>query len=519
MTAPLIFAGALFAFDTWSTYRSGVVNPFETGIYLAGAKRVLEGQRVCGDFVSIYGSLQYFLHAAAMKLSRNDPIWSAAIPSIFGSQMLLLATWFVAARLTRNTVLILLAMWSSHTYAAGSLRMALALMSLWLAIIALTDRKRSLLYLSGFVASVGMIYWQDMGCYSFIAVSGAVMLVGLSEKGGLFERLRHALSLVWPLAAGFMAGNLIWITWHLCDGTFWPWIDQTFFLTLRRYDRLPMGTIPWPWSAPPLDAGVVSFWSRFHLDGPFRWFFYTVPFYFVPLVAFASLAASAIALFRGCPNRRWWIAVFAVACLGTIASRTILRVGDELKLKANSLPAALLAVTAAGSLTSSRSAVIRRSGRLAAMLAFVFVTYPFLQDSIKPSLHGQNLASIPRAVRADGNKDVYNAAEFVRTHAPGNTLFAAPTLPIMYVITGLENPTRLDYLDPIVLPDNEVELIAALDRSRPRFVVLDSGFNFWERYYFGKQFGRLTVDFIHQHYELVQTFGKILVYRSKDAVL
>ena len=152
------------------------------------------------------------------------------------------------------------------------------------------------------------------------------------------------------------------------------------------------------------------------------------------------------------------------------------------------------------------------------MLTF-FVIYPLLQDQLKPLLRkdaaGHRALIEPREIRAAGNRDMKDVADYIKQQENVKSLFAIPTCPLLYPLTGLKNPTRMDYLDPIVAPDFEAELVADLKAHPPSIIVVEYGFHFWDKYDFGKEFGVAVDGYIHENYTVVRQFGKYTVFVPK----
>ena len=73
----------------------------------------------------------------------------------------------------------------------------------------------------------------------------------------------------------------------------------------------------------------------------------------------------------------------------------------------------------------------------------------------------------------------------------------------------------MDYLDPIVAPDFEAELVTDLKRNPPSIIVVEYGFHFWGKYDFGKEFGVAVDSYIHENYTVVRQFGRYTVFTPR----
>ncbi len=517
--------------------RSGAVNSFETGVYVNGGNRLLQGQHVYVDFFSIYGPLTYYPFALTQLITPN-PQLSSQIAFIGFALLDAILAYFVARGLTSNRLLQLLVVVSSLTYSAGGFRVPFALAAI-LCVTKYAGNGRLLpLVIAGAFAAVNLSMQQDMAAYvaasvGFTAVIVAAARPRLQESSDASATGRRCFAAVAAAIAGFIVVATVFMAWLAHYGSARAYVHDTFVLPLRFYDTLHMRTIPSPWSAPPLAPGVVSMWARFGIDGLIRWFFYTLPFYWVPAVCAATaLAATFVLLRRKLPvhDLKWWGSMLIVAAIGLCMSRSILKTGDEIKLKFNSLPAAILMVAIAGRLSLSPHRPSRRAAAILALVLAIFEVYPILQSEIKGQLHpmtspvtslaASNTTGItPLDIQCAGSADVARIAAYLRGQPSGSRLFCVPSVPILYIITGMNNATSYDYLDPIIAPEVSAPLVSQLRQVKPEFVVVYDGLRFWDQYEFGKEFGRDVAAYIDTRYTDVFRAGNYRVLRRKPESL
>jgi hypothetical protein len=107
-------------------------------------------------------------------------------------------------------------------------------------------------------------------------------------------------------------------------------------------------------------------------------------------------------------------------------------------------------------------------------------------------------------------EDLRDAIRFVQAGTPpGHPLFAYPVDPMANVLADRPNPTRFDHLMPGALTPRDMrEVIASLERARPRYILWDQLFvGYWNV----NQSNRPLNDFIWQCYWHVASFRRFLV--------
>jgi len=99
------------------------------------------------------------------------------------------------------------------------------------------------------------------------------------------------------------------------------------------------------------------------------------------------------------------------------------------------------------------------------------------------------------------------------TTDPDEPVFAFPAFPMLYFVSGRDNPTRQDYFLRNNVPfDEQVKLLATLEASGVRLIVVPSD----ENDYFvdvGRPFHDLVWAYIHEEYYLEKRFGPYDVWR------
>jgi len=532
----------------WAIYgiHLGAVNSFETGVYVNGGARLLQGQHVYTDFFSIYGPLTYYPFALTQLFTSNPHVSSQIVFISFALLDAILA-YFVARGITSNRWLQLLVIASSLTYSGGGFRLPLALAAVLCVMkYAKGGGLRPLTAAGGFAAA-NLAIQQDMAAYVLAAVGFSAIVITLARLPRQDNILSATVSRCLPPAGaifcGFVAVAGVFMAWLASLGSATAYIHDAFVLPLKYYDTLHMGTIPRPWATPTLPPGVVSMWARFGIDGLTRWFFYTLPFYWVPGVCAGTALTATFVLLRkklSSSDVTWWGGMLMIAILGLCMSRSILKTGDEIKLKVNSLPAAILVVGISGRLMHGHSVDQNHAqtpqkslwpgARFAVVLAAIlgiFEFYPLLQSEIKGRLHPaasmQTSAALDGITALDiqrcGNADIARVALYLRSQSASGRLYCVPCVPILYVITGMNNATAYDYLDPIIAPEVCAPLVKQLRDVAPEYVVVYDGLRFWDQYEFGKEFGVDVAAYISEHYTDVYKSGNYRVLRLKPEML
>jgi hypothetical protein len=511
---PAVVVTLLLCLRTISTWGTESVNPFEGSVYLTGAQRLLDGQTIYRDFHSIYAPGIYYLPMLGLKLTSEPHLALQVIAMPIHLANILLVAW-ISTKLIANRWACVLAVIGAATYGSAGSRLLFVLLGL-VALIEFTRSRRSIWpAIAGVMASVNLAVFQDMAAYAgvglFVGAVACGWVLGAPER-----RTRCALRAGALVCVGFLIGTAVWMGLMALNGTAWLYIESAFIHPLRYYDTLSMDKVPPPWAPPPLMSGVVSFWARFGLDGVFRWFFYTLPFYWVPGAAILTLAIGSFRIARptagSITNARHWAVLIGVAALGLCMSRTIWRTGDELKLAANSLPGIFLLAFFASSLLARPSRWLNVAGAALAASLLVFLSYREVQSAYK----SRNDAPPSLELLRIGNDDLIKITHYLREHQKTGTLYVVPNAPVLYLSTGLKNATRADYLDPIIEPVVGPRVLEELKQSRPEHVVIGLKMKFWKKYEFGHQFGVPIDAYIRQQYTPVFRSGSYEVFARND---
>lgn len=524
---PVCLVTLLLAVRMFNGWGQSPVNPFEDNVYLTGAHRLLEGQTIYRDFHSIYAPGIYYLPMWGLMLTGEPHLALAMVnTSISLTNLVLVAV--LSTLLVSNRWARLLPLLGAVTYGSAGGRLTFALLGLLMLWAFVRSLKPAWLVVAGVLAAANLSLLQDMAAYSGVGMFfGAVAcgyVVAPKERG-----LRGATIASSLVCAGFLLGSALWMGLMALNGTAWLYIQCAFINPLRYYDTLYMETVPPLWTAPPLAPGVISFWDRFGIDKPVRWFFYTLPYYWVPGAAIAALLCCAwkiLSLRRrassssvaDCAHATPSITLqqsavlIGLAALGICMSRTIWRTGDELKLAVNSLPGIFLIAVGVSSLVQRRVRSVRIVGVCVALLMVVFLGYREAQAVYKSQ--GSTASSIE--LLRIGNEDLVQVTQYLRSHQIDGTIYVVPNAPVLYLSTGLKNATRADYLDPIIDPVVGPLLLDELSTARPRHVVIGLNMRFWNKYEFGKEFGVPIHQYILKHYTPVMTVGPYQVLARND---
>ena len=498
--------------------RVAFLNIFESGVYYAGGQRVLAGQVPYRDFFLLYGPFVPYSSALALHLTRNplDAEWLHRL-----SLTLITATlaYAVAGQLGTRRWARLIPPLAAAGYANSGARMFLPLICL-LFIGSFLNRPRGWkLFAAGLAAGVSLFVLQDLPVYITAAIGlwcAVLLLIPSCRPPAIASRdLLRGGAL---FAAGLVAGIVPFLVALYAAGALGAFRLDVFVIPLHQYATRTFTRFPSIFSTP---EGPVSTWQRLGWVGVMiQWSLLTLPFYFIPATYLVTIIHVLLTRSRRpADSLRLLLSIFGLGMF-----RTVVMVPDEPHLLVNSLPAALLLSVWLSQLATPASAVSASPSRraiasLGLCAAAFFCVYGWIHTVIHHR-HPVPLGLPSLVTRSTVNiewPDIHNAVEYIRAHStPTQSVFCGPTCPMISVLAGRLNPTRYDYLDPIITPAVEDDLLAELEHTRPALCVRRNGTKIWGEV-FGQQFGLRTNAWLNLNYEHAASYGDYEILRARES--
>jgi hypothetical protein len=448
------------------------VEPFDEGLTLQAARRVADGQVPYSGFLWAYGPTHVYLLALLFKLFGTSLLWWRIIRVLVDAGVALLVFEIVRREAPlRVALLAWLATACVMAQPTGANPFAPALLfSLGAVWVAARARDRSGLIAAGALCALAAAWRLDFGAYAVIA-AGAAASVGSARlrapyllgasRGALVRAAVKPAAIVGAAFAALTA--LVYLPFVIVDGPADAWRDLAGrSLSQGRYWHLPF---------------PFGYDGRFRLwpPGSFAHDAKDVLAFYVPLLLVVGLALAIVAIAVRRLQRDPLLVGLSV--LGATYVAYLLSRTDEF----HSTPlivvlAALLPILA-----------LRLPMRGAAALALVFVALLAygLSNRLSALFGPPELATIHVPV-ADGVEAPPSDARAIeqmvravqRRVAPGEPIYTVTRRsdlvrindPLIYVLTGRDNPTRQDFGLQTGRPAQR-EIVAALERSRPKVIV------------------------------------------------
>ena len=425
----------------------------DEGIYLEGARRVLQGQAPYRDFFVLTGPGTFWLHALVFKLlglslSHGhvvlilDVAFLSAAVYWLAAHLLrppgaaILAFLFAAFETANPTVLTVNHRWDSSALAVAAVVLlfrALERPRWWLltgggvmAALAAWTTPTLLAVVAALV--VGVLLLPDrvrsLAAYAGgVAAGSALPLAVLWREGALGAMLQH---LLWsgsnyPSANGFSYGTIMGGYSGVLAGA--AGLELAIRLLLLAVVALPVYL--------PLLAFVVWPWRLRRASDP------------------------------GCLERRR-LRFLLVASFGLWLSAYPWSLGHLTSVAALSY--------VLGSVWLGQTLVGR--AKFAVVLCLVLLGAMFLSSTLRSTPAPAMETRVGRVRASAGDLAVVEA---VSKHVPtGDTLFVFPYQPIIYFLTGATNPCRYSFLQPGMMNDqDEAAALADLERNPPHWIFYE----------------------------------------------
>jgi hypothetical protein len=442
----------------------------EIGQHLAWADALRRGGFQGRDFFCLYGPL-YDLGAAGFwaLFGRSIAAWELyfSITRALGLAALLWLAASLASRRAAALAIPFLVPWVN-------LRIGLALLGLLALFAWLRSGSRALAALAGALAGVALLYSQEFGL-AFAATSALAFALYRDARAGLAF-----------LGAGAAAAAPL-LVWYAAHGALGP--------MLRDLVAYP-GTVLAGYGKLPFPSLAASLPLRLDEVGTQRSLLLRLG-HVVPAVAWAavllSLPLSRLELRRPLASAGEALEALrrdagrAIACLcgvfGLLCFRTALGRSDLVHVVAALPPAALLLA-----LAGDRLLAAWREGRLAGGLAFsraaalaLFVVAGGFLEAPRPLRELARSAGDLRALAGEatpsaGSREVMRVVRWLQLHAdPADAILFLPNDAAYYYLLDRPSPIRFVMGHQIATDVQRAEVLAALRRGPPRFVVWDHG--------------------------------------------
>ncbi len=442
----------------------------EVGQHLAWADALRRGLFHGRDFFCLYGPL-YDLGAVGVwaLVGRSIAAWELyfLITRALGLAALL---WLAASLCSRRAF----ALAVPFLVPLVNLRIGLALLGLALLLAWLRSGSRALAAAAGAASGVALLYSQEFGLA--FALTGAIAFA-------LYRDARAALAFFAASAAAIAPV----LAWYALNGALGPMLRD--LVAYPGYVLAGYGKLPFPSLAAsiPLDVGEL---------GTQRSVLVRLG-YAVPAVAWAAVLLS-LPLSRLDPRRPLASAGRALESLrrdasratgflcgvfGLLCFRAALGRSDLFHVVAVLPPAALLVALACDRLYAGwregRAAGSLVAWRAAALALFVLATgfAQAPQPLRELARTASDLATLRReGSRLVGSREVMRVVRWIQLHSdPADRLLFLPNNAAYYYLLDRPSPIRFVMGHQIATEAHRAEVLAALRREPPRFVVFDHG--------------------------------------------
>lgn len=469
----------------------------EEGESLAWVDTLLRGGALSRDVFCLYGPLSTW--PIALLFAAFGPslvLWRRWI--LATSVPALLAVWWLLRGLLRSRALALagtalVGLLCAPTVPAHSWslsRVGLGLAALACLSRALADGARAWLLALGFGLGAALLYSQEVGVAACVAAGGALLL-----------RPGRAGAIAWTSLGGALV-LLPALAYMAAEGALLATFENLFLFPRTRL--LGFGALPFPAPAAAADS---------------------LRAYFVPAVLAVSGFSIASRLLRGeCDTRT--LTELALAIFGALLFSSALSRPDLPHL-AFALPPALVLLAvrvddAAALVSRGRrtAAAVALALALAALSPWAGLAAATLRSFFASTPPGFRPLALPRAGGAQLPEPLARDLEQVtnalreRTR-PDESFWAYPNEALLYFLADRPQPTRYPLVVFAVTRGQRGELVAELERARPRYAVLHLE---------APALDGITYDiaapeviaYLGAHYAIEERFGGFALLRRRD---
>jgi len=214
----------------------GMINFYETGIYLPQINEFLHGKALYRDIFVLRGPLEIFMPAFLMKLfGIHVGVLNAYF--YFGTVLSLFIYALFALRLFRTRgfvylfTLVLIARtfpWSCFNV-WGGIRFGLGIFGILLVVNFLRNKKSAQLLFSGMLTSFAFWTSFELGVFSFISIMAALFLYGYVEIKDMRVAFRYVLIYI----AGNIIASLPFILYLFLNNAFFFYLDVVYVVLTK----------------------------------------------------------------------------------------------------------------------------------------------------------------------------------------------------------------------------------------------------------------------------------------------
>ena len=473
----------------------------DEGSLIDGAVRILHGQVFARDFFEVMGPGTFY--------------WLAALFKLFGATFLVARTWLFVTSLGT-----LLAMYflSRRVYATYQILPPVLLVSVYFSTLWPMVNHHVDSNFFALLSVVCIVLWQDLHKSGLLLAAGALagvttcilqpkgMLLLLAFCCWLWIQLRRRSEL--PSSIALVAGGYLCVIgctllYFWSHGALWDLMYMNFIWPSKNYSTV--NTIPYA-------TGILQFWSHWLIPiHGVRWLLPAAIVLILPFLFVATLPVLVIALGipQGKKNLRpeillYWLCGWAL-WLSEIHRRDIAHLTSG---------SPLLIILCIYFVLQSKRKIVSwllqflaiGAGALASVNLFIVLcahTVPTRVGSVRMYTSDDALAFLDRNAVA------------------GSEIFAYPTCPMYYFLSGTTNPTRYSLLlYNYNTPSQFQDTIRVLDQHNVKYVVWDTNVETKGAPYFSAAMyrpagGLLMEPYLESHYTLVKDFDGVRIMERK----
>lgn len=453
----LLAAGVFVAAGAavWLLWANRFFLSLDEGIYLAGAQRMLRGQVPYRDFFILTGPGTFWLQAAIQGLL-GSTLRNARLALAFDLAILTATVYWLTAQLTRRNYALVVAatffaletrplfrMYVNHRWDSGALGLLAAAL-----IFAGTENPRALTFLAAGIAAAAA---------AWVTPSMLILLMLLAMWVLMVQELRRQLLpyLLGVASISLLGGGILFF-----QGALLP-MFQDLLWTSRHYPAA--NAVPFGYGA--IAAGglraILAGAKASALVARATGFLSVVLPVALPVAVYAAWLARRLR-HKQMDQREKLATLLMLASFGFVLSTYPRWSADQL------LFIAPIFYVLAGYLLSNvlRGRILSIAGAVLVLgVAVASLSYSVLQIRSEPEI----ATRIGRLHAATSDQAIIKLAG--SRVKPGDSLFVYPYLPMVYFLTGGQNPTPYLFLQPGMMqqPDYEAAL-SALRAQPPQWV-------------------------------------------------
>lgn len=473
-----------FYFPAFNDYVKAWIFLGEEGEMLEWAQRVLNGEVYGRDFFCLYGPMQIYPLALALEIFGKSVVTARVYTYVLNLAAYAVVTFLLYETVRSKIVFTLSALAYFLAFSrlgvfppnTTILRFVLGILPLLLIHLHRRHKRPAVLALAGGVAAQSLLFSQEAGLCS-VATVAALFLVEIYLERDLSKTIREG--------ATFLAGFALSIAPMLL---YFGYKDALgpFFESIYGYPKLLMlgyGCLPFPtfrdFITHPLTGGL---------------FF---PYWVIFIYVFSCLALLP-PLLLGKANKETLFKL-SLTLFGILLFRVALGRSQELNVLKVSHPAFLLCFLhldgGLRTILSNRPRYERTGSAIMVLtcllsLLALFSTSPHVNSTVR--LAGREFVNVrkkltvyrsgiavPEIKRAGVFVDPVTARSMKQIHAflsartkPGDYVYFFPNEPIYYFLFDRKNPTRFAMSYFAITSQQRIELVADLERRKPRYVIM-----------------------------------------------